>query len=292
MNFHRLFQFVVFAQICMFAFAYVAKADEPLSMKVEMRYGPNGPKKPAIASPGEDIDFSVSLKGLKPNEDGELTFEMWAELRSEDNELLKSIPKGGATTKSVLGSNRLSINGGVSIPEDYTAKTIKNILFIRDPNSGNEIREELIIEVRRPTSSFPLNVGYRLGNQKGNTISSGRYTTGDTVLLRFDVGEIKETKNVRIKLELFRRGEAMAVHKKEISEEIPKSRKIENKVPMFFDFRANEPFEGMVRITVLDEAGQSNSVELPLVITEALGSRETNFLAERPASEPAPIKKE
>lgn len=291
MNCRRLFQLALLTQICMFAFTHVAKADEPLSMKIELRHGINGPRKSATAAPGEVVFYAVTVTGLTADDSGKLKFNVSGEVRSEDGELLHAFPDVDYDRKSVLGSPRQMFRAGYMIPEDYPAKTIKQIFVLRDLNSRKEFKQDLSIEVKQPTAPFPFQVGYWLNDER-NIEHSGKYTTGDFALVKFVIGEVKAAKSINCNVEFFRKGESKAADQKQFKAEVSKANRSANRLPMYFEFSACEPFDGFIRLTTTDDAMKSNSVEIPIVITEALGSEGTSFLAERPLAGSASTKKE
>jgi hypothetical protein len=266
-------------------------ADEPLSVKIELRSGINGPKRSAVAVPGEYIFMTVRLSGDSLAAANELTLEVRGEIRSETGELLKATEKRQWSQEKVIGTRQVAFNGGLPVPPEYDGKAIKHLLFIRDVKTGVEVKDELLLTIHSPKTLHVFNPGYYLPNHR-DVPASGRFAIGDKVRLGFNVGQIKDSKFVECKLEFIPTDKSKQLGELSESFEIPKSKRDDNRLALRFDFPADEPFEGKVRLTVVDDLKNSHSVELPLSITDALSAEESAYVAERAKDEAKPTKKE
>lgn len=275
---------------CFFA---QANADDRLSLKVEMRHGPSGPKHAATAVPGEYVYAHVSLRGKAIEAAEELQFEIQAEVRSESGELITTlIPKSKRNVVKTPGSVQFSSFGGFYVPKDVEGESIKHVLTIRELSSGIELVDELSVKIHRPKGPCPFNVVYFALEPTGAYDASGRFTVGQQVRLNFFVRPPSQSRILQCKLEHIPKNEVNAVRKMDWEFEIAKDDRSKDKIPVKCDFAADEVFEGKIRLTVTDEAKNSHSVELPLVVNEALELDKDAFLAEKPTKSGEETKKE
>jgi hypothetical protein len=288
MNFRQVFS------ICLLAFgglvACVA-ADEPLSMKIEMRHGPNGPKRTAVVDPGERVCLSLSLSGLKQDEEGKFKLRIKGELRNELGELLVDMGKSDAEFPSFVSKTRMTMTSELSIPREQTKGKVKATFVFTDRVSGNKIEQEFPMEVREPTGAYPLVVGYWLAGEGTAVPASGKFTTGDKVFVKFWITGIKSAKDVHCKLEFFRKGESTAISMQEVATEVAANYRALDAMQGVFMFAATDSLDGFVRLTVTDDAGNHNCVEMPLVVTESLDSDAATYVAEAPKKSAAEPKK-
>lgn len=291
MNYCRPFIFLLLSSIGLISQPIALVADEPFSLQIELRNGLNGPKRAAVAVPGEYIYMAACLRGPNLEEAMELKLELRGEIRSETDELIKAVDKRQATPIKLIGTRQVTFHGGFSIPKDYEGKTIKHILFVRDVASGIEIKEEMVLTIRSPKTLHAFNAGYYLPDYN-DVPASGRFVTGDNVRFGFYVGQIKDSKSVECKLEFIPTDKSAKLGELSQNFEIPRSKRQDNLLALRFDFPTDEPFEGKVRLTVVDNLKNSDSIELPLSITNALGSDEGTYVVERPVDESKATKKE
>jgi hypothetical protein len=289
-NFRRLFQLTLITQICMLAFAFVVAADEPLSMKIEMRHGPNGPKKAAIGVPGENLCFSVDIRGLKTSEHGEVEIQTQVEVRNGNNDLIKLLGNHEFELKRYLGKGRYWLPVTTSIPTDHEGGKVKLVVALRDRITDKQIKSEFPITIQKREGAYIANINFARGHI--DTSASGRFEVGEVVIVRFHLLGLESTKNVNCALTIHPQGKGAPALELKMPIEVPQVIGIENGYVHGFQFAALEEFSGLVRLTVTDDAGHSNSVDMPLQVNPALCLDQTTFLAERPASEQKPNKKE
>ncbi len=293
MNFRRLLHLMLLTQICMFAFAFVVAADEPLSMKIELRHGPYGPKKAAVAAPGANLCFVIDIRGLKTSEKGEVELHTQTELRNENNDLINILGNQDLGLKRYLGKGRYWFTIPTSIPADHEGGKLKFVISMRDKIADKQIKSEFPVTIQKPKGAYIADVDFARGIGGTPAVrASGRYDIGEGVFVRFHLLGFETTKKVNCVLTLHPKGKSETALELKMPVEVPEGLPVENGYWSGFHFSALEEFTGFVRLTITDDAGHSNSVDMPLQVNPALGSDETNFLAERPASEPAPTKKE
>lgn len=293
MKFHRLFQVALAAKICVLALVLPASADEPLSMKIELRHGPFGPAKAAVAVPGANLYLGVDIHGLMTTDKGEVELRTQMELRNENNDLIKILGNQDLELKRYLGKGKYRFTFPASIPADHDEGKLKIVISMRDKIADKEIKSEFPVTIQKPKGVYVAHVDFARG--MGNTPvlpGSGRFDIGENVFIRFNLLGFEGTKKAKCVLTLHPKGKSDCPLELTIPVEVPDGLPTQNGYWSGFHFPALEEFTGMVRLTITDDAGHSNSVEMPLQVNLPLGADEPSFLAERPAAGPAPTKKE
>jgi hypothetical protein len=282
----RLAAIVVFCSLC----GNFAGAQERLSMGVEWRHGKFGPKRTFTkAAPGETVRLFADVTGLVASKDGQQRVKFQAHLRNDENDLLQILMNDEVELKNVLGTGRIPFSESISIPLNYTGKTVRIVHSVRDLNSDREITHEYPIEIYQPIGAYPVNACYTHGFDGPS--GSGRFTVGERVYVQFDLLGIEETKQAHCKLTTIASGAAIPELTLPVTVEVPEVRNIKDGLTIDFDFLAAKPFSGCVRLSVVDDAGNDNSIELPLVVTEALEKDQSVEAALKPSAAPESQKK-
>jgi hypothetical protein len=293
----QLFVYLLLAMMGLLSQPIALVADEPLKMKIELLHGQNGPKRSPIVYPGERLQFSIALSGLRLSEEKKVKARGNGSLRTETDELISEVGEMVLDGQLLIGSGRLVCLAGVNLPKEQEPGPINFVFTVRDENSGQDVKQEFPIKVRQtPEGVYPLMAGYWIGGKYGGTPegvpASGKFTPGDNVLLGFVANGLGKTKRLDSVIEMFKKGEKKPVNRIPFSTEVPLAYRSHDAVPMHFPLAASEPFDGYVRVTLTDDAGHSNSVELPFQVTEALSSEESTEVAERPGDKSQPTKNE
>lgn len=284
-------------------------ADEPLSMKIELRYGPKGPVRTTnIVSPGDVLCFAAHIQGLKADDQGVYKIKYQAELRKDNNEVLSIVAKRELEFEHAFAKGRVTIPCDASIQKDYfVGSKLRFVITVKDQLGGTEIKEEFPFEIRETTGAYLIHVAFAQGN--ADQPSSGRFTVGEKVNVGFRVMGLEETKQVQCKLMIIPKGDVSPTKELEFSKATPDVPNLDKGRPHFFFFDAVAPFEGIVRLSVTDDAGNLDTVELPFIVSDALGAepqmiaknpakptskltKNSTYVAERPGDGSKPTKKE
>jgi hypothetical protein len=283
---------LLFTLICSMGFAIGATADEPLSMKVEMRHGSSGPiRKPAVFA-GERLNFCLNLNGLSCNKKNEFEFSVKSDMRDEAGDLQFELPLKEFEYPPQLGPGRISVPLNYIVSSQQPEGALTATFAVTDLVTGKTAKEKIKIDVKKPTSAYPVMVEYLVTNFQGSFPASGRFTTGESISLQYWLVDIAKAKQIKSKLEVFRNDSNDAVMTQDVSVEISAAYRMQKALQGGFSIAATEPFAGKVRLTVTDEAGNSHSVEMPLEVTGPLELGDATFLAENPSKSGEKPKKE
>lgn len=295
MSFQNLVSVAVLSLISFVSQTAYVEADDSLTLKVELKHGTDGPIRQPIVSAGERLNFCLNISGLSRNKNNKFDIRVKSELRDEAGELLSELPESdtGARYVSHFSTNKYCIGLSYPVPREQPKGHVTAVFIVKDLVAESEIRKEFKIEVKRPTGAYPVALEYlRVDPQGYSTSGSGRFMVGESIRVQFWLTGFADSKQIKCKLEYIRKNTTEPIASDKFASEVPANYRKVDGVPGQFSFLATEPFEGKIRLTVTDDAGNSNSMEMPLEVTEPLRLGEATLIAEKPATTGEKSKKE
>lgn len=295
MKFQRLLSNLIMSLVALALFATDGQAEDSLAVKVLLKHGANGPIRPAVVSAGERLNFCLNISGLSRNKSGKFNVSVRSELRDSAGELLSELPESdtGVINIPQFSKSKYCIGLHYSVPREQPKGHVTAVFIVKDLVAESEVRKEFIIEVKRPTGAYPVALEYlRVESLGYSTSGSGRFIIGESVKVQFWLTGFADSKKIKCRLEYIRKNATEPIARDEFESEVPANYRKVDGVPGQFSFLAMEPFEGKIRLTVTDDAGNSNVAEMPLEVTGPLESHEATLLAEKPAKADEMPKKE
>jgi hypothetical protein len=240
-----------------------------LSAKVDFRFGQRGPRRNPTVHPGEMVCFTAAIRGLTPDKEEKLNCTMQIEMRSTKGDLISVMQSAPFSYRPVIGRDGMLIFSGIGIPDNYSASDMELWINIVDVNSENEITEKLPLSVKTPEGIYPINVAYCL-DARAKIPVSGRYVEGEEIHLVFCLAEAEQFEKANCSLAFIPANSKTETRTLETVVASAEGKKLSAKQMAHFTFIANAPFEGVVRLTIKDDGKHTNSVDIPLSISECL----------------------